>query len=312
MDRLFAMQVFVRVAECGSFSRAAQSLDVANATVTTCVRNLERHLNVMLINRDTRRLRLTEAGQTYLERVRVLLDGVARTEEDLRAQVSELRGWLHIETTISLGHVLLCPRLPEFAKRYPDITAVVTLTNHPHNVIERAIDVAIRVGHVEDGDLVARPLHDCRYLVCCAPSVAGTLPAHPGQLNPRQCIGHLENDRSSILPWSLENAEEKVHIQPDGPLHINSSYDVLEAARAGMGAAYVLDVLAQGHLANGSLVRVYPEWTSAVKTLYVVMPKSRVGSAKVKALSDFLFETIGAQNLPCTRQSVGVKARGRK
>lgn len=306
------MEVFVRVAECGSFSRAAESLDMANATVTTCVRNLERHLDVVLINRDTRRLRLTEEGQLYLQRARVLLESVSRTEEELRSHIGKLGGRLHVETPISLGHALLCPALPEFAKRYPDISAAVSLTNQPHHIIERAIDVAIRMDHVEDADLVARPIYESRYLVCCAPALAATLPAHPGSLDPRHCIGILPEDRRFTNPWRLKKGDDELELRPDGPLHFNSSDAVLMAAKAGVGVTCTLDVFANRYLAEGSLVQVYPDWETSLKTFYVVMPKSRVGSAKVKAFIDFLFEVFDAQKRPSSRQAVGVKALGKR
>ncbi len=306
------MEVFVRVAECGSFSRAAESLDLANATVTTCVRNLERHLDVTLINRDTRRLRLTEEGQTYLLRAREVLQAVARSEEEIRSQVGELRGRLHIETPISLGHALLCPALPVFAQRYPDISAVVTLTNQPHHIIERAIDVAIRMDHVEDADLVARPIYESRYVVCCTPEVAARLPPHPRELDPRGCIGILPEERRFTNPWLLEKDGEKLEIRPDGPLHFNSSDALLLAAQRNVGVTCVLDVFVNSHLIDGSLVQVYPEWTTPVKTFYVVMAKSRVGSAKVKAFTDFLFEVFDGQRRPSSRAAVGVKALGRR
>jgi LysR family transcriptional regulator, regulator for bpeEF and oprC len=312
MDRLWATEVFVRVAECGSFSRAAESLDLANATVTTCVRNLERHLGVTLINRDTRRLRLTEEGGIYLTHARELLQAAARAEEEVRTHAGELRGRLHIETTIALGHALLSPRLPEFAKRYPEIAAAVTLSNQPHNLIERDIDVAIRVSHVEDADLVARPLCDIRYVICCAPGLAATLPAHPADLNRRQCIGNLTEQRYSVDPWRLTKGDETLELRPDGALHFNNGADQVMAARAGVGVVHVPDVLANVFLADGSLVQVYPDWGAAMKTLYVVIPKSRVGSAKVKAFTDFLFEVLEAQHRPSKLQMVKVKARGRR
>jgi LysR family transcriptional regulator for bpeEF and oprC len=310
IDRLWAMEVFVRVAECGSFSRAAESLDLANATVTTCVRNLERHLDVTLINRDTRRLRLTEEGQTLLLRARELLEAVARTEDEIRSQVGELRGRLHIETPISLGHALLCPALPNFALRYPDITTAVTLSNEPHHVIERAIDVAIRMDHVEDADLVARPIYESRYVVCCTPQVAASLPAHPGELDRRRCIGILAEDRRFVNPWSLKQGEEAIEIRPDGPLHFNSSDALLMAAQRGVGVVCVLDVFVNAQLADGSLVQVYPQWATASKIFYVVMAKSRVGSAKVKAFTDFLFEVFDSQRRPSGHGVIGVRALG--
>jgi LysR family transcriptional regulator, regulator for bpeEF and oprC len=310
MDRLWAMEVFVRVAECGSFSRAAESLDLANATVTTCVRNLERHLDVTLINRDTRRLRLTEEGQLYLARVREVLEAVSRTEEEIRSQVGELRGRLHIETPISLGHALLCPALPAFARRYPAISAAVTLSNQPHHIIERGIDIAIRMDHVEDADLVARPIYESRYVLCCAPELVRTLPAHPGELDRRRCIGILPEERRFTNPWPLRKGDEELEIRPDGPLHFNSTDALLIAAEAGVGLTCVLDVFANARLAEGKLVQVYPEWQTTTKNFYVVMAKSRVGSAKVKAFTDFLFEVFDSQRRPSGRQAIGVKALG--
>jgi LysR family transcriptional regulator for bpeEF and oprC len=310
IDRLWAMEVFVRVAECGSFSRAAESLDLANATVTTCVRNLERHLDVTLINRDTRRLRLTEEGQTFLVRARELLESVARTEDEIRSQVGELRGRLHVEIPISLGHALLCPALPQFAQRYPDISTAVTLTNQPHHLIERAIDIAIRMDEVEDADLVARPICESRYVLCCAPQLAAKLPKDPGDLNRRQCIGILPEERRFANPWVLTKGEESIEIRPDGPMHFNSSDALLMAARLGAGVTCVLDVFVNRHLVDGSLVQLYPEWTTPVKTFYVVIAKSRVGSAKVKAFTDFLFEVFESQPRPSGRGVVGIRALG--
>ncbi|MBU1361375.1 MAG: LysR family transcriptional regulator [Gammaproteobacteria bacterium] len=306
------MEVFVRVAECGSFSRAAESLDLANATVTTCVRNLERHLDVTLINRDTRRLRLTEEGQMFLLRARDLLESVARTEEEIRSQVGQLRGRLHIETPISLGHALLCPALPDFAKRYPEISTAVTLSNQPHHVIERGIDVAIRMDQVEDADLIARPIYEGSYIVCCAPDLVGTLPAHPDELDRRRCIGILPEERRFVNPWLLRKGEERVEIRPDGPLHFNSSDALLMAAQRGAGVTCVLDVFVNSQLADGTLVQVYPEWETAVKTFYVVMAQSRVGSAKVKAFTDFLFDVFATQRRPSGHSVVGVRPIGKR
>ncbi|KWT97046.1 MULTISPECIES: LysR family transcriptional regulator [unclassified Variovorax] len=304
------MEVFVRVAECGSFSRAAESLDLANATVTTCVRNLERHLDVTLINRDTRRLRLTEEGQTFLLRARELLEAVSRTEDEIRSQVGQLRGRLHVEMPISLGHALLCPALPEFAKRYPEISTALTLTNQRHHVIERGIDLAIRMDQVEDADLIARPIYEGRYVVCCAPELVASLPAHPGDLDRRKCIGILPEERRFVNPWPLKKGEEEIEIRPDGPLHYNSSDALLIAAERGVGVTCVLDVFVNRQLADGTLVQVYPEWDTAVKTFYVVMAKSRVGSAKVKAFTDFLFEVFASQRRPSGRSVVSVRAIG--
>jgi LysR family transcriptional regulator for bpeEF and oprC len=312
MDILWAMKVFVRVAETGSFSRAAETLDVANPTATTSVRNLERHLRVTLIDRTTRRFRLTEQGQRYLVRAREALETIARAEEEARLTKSEMSGRLHIETTIGLGQSLLSPQLPVFARRYPEITTAVWLGNQPQNLIEEAIDVALRVGYVEDADVVARPVCDLQYVLCCSPGVAATLPAHPAELDPRLCIGNLSEERHSVRPWRLSHDGETIELRPNGPLHFNSGADELVAAKAGMGVACVLDMLTHDHIDNGSLIQVYSEWCATErKTLYVVVPKSRLGSAKVKAFTDFLFEILENQRRPRNGQMMIQTKRAR-
>jgi LysR family transcriptional regulator for bpeEF and oprC len=306
------MEVFVRVAECGSFSRAAESLDLANATVTTCVRNLERHLDVTLISRDTRRLRLTEEGMLYLPKARQLLQFVNQAEEEVRERTGELRGNLHIETPISIGHSLLCPALPTFAKRHPDISTAITLTNQPHNLIERAIDVAIRMDHVEDADLVARPVYEAKYVVCCTPQIAARLPSDPAKLDPRQCLGVLNGERRHANAWQLEQGGSKFEIRPGGPLHFNSSDALLAAALAGVGVVNILDIFVHRALESGALVRVYGDWNAGVKTFYAVMIKDRATSAKVRAFTDFLMEVLDSERRPSATRAVSVRALGKR
>lgn len=313
MDRLWAMEVFTRVAECASFSRAAESLDLANATVTACVRNLERHLNVTLIHRDTRRFRLTEEGEVYLVRARELLRSVTRAEDEVRSQPSALRGPLHIEVPISLGQGLLAPALAAFAQRYPEISLAVTLSNQPHNLIERAIDVAVRFGQVEDGDLVARPLYEVRYVVCGAPNVVRALPDHPSELDPRLCMGMLPEESRFASPWQFERGQDKVVLQPQGPLHFNNGDVAMIAAEQGVGLVYVPDVFVDPHLEAGTLVRAYPDWTLwPVRMYYVVTAKDRANSAKVRAFTEFLFEVFDSARRPSSHLSVTVKKLRRR
>ena len=312
MDRLWAMEVFVRVAECGSFSRAAEALDLANATVTTCIRNLERHLGVTLIHRDTRRLHLTEDGTLFLVRAREVLEKVELAESEVQTRLGELRGPLHIETPISIGHALLCPTLPKFAERHPGISTIVTLTNQPHHLIERAIDVAIRMDRVEDAELVARPIYEASYALCCAPAVAAKLPVHPGELDPRLCFGILPEERRQSNPWQLERDGETVVVRPDGPLHFNSSDGVLQAACQGAGVAHVLDVFANRHIKSGELVQVYGDWTTTTKTFYAVVAKPRASSTKVRAFIDFLTEVLDSERRPSLNRPVLVRAIGKR
>lgn len=313
MDKLWAMTVFARVADAGSFSRAAEALDMANASVTTCIRGLERELGVTLLHRDTRRLRLTEEGEVYLGHARQILQSVETAEADVQTRVGALSGRLSIEAPISFGHALLCPELPRFAERYPGIETSVTLTNQPHHLIERAIDVAIRMDQVEDAEFIARPIFETDYIVCCSPQLAATLAPHPAQLDPRRCLGLLPEERPVSTLWRLASeGEPGVEIRPQGSLHFNSSDALVGAAVDGVGVALVLDIFARKALAEGRLVRLYPDWYAGRKTFFAVTTRARLGAAKVRAFTDFLEEIMAAgQQRPSPNRTVAVRGAPR-
>jgi LysR family transcriptional regulator for bpeEF and oprC len=148
-------------------------------------------------------------------------------------------------------------------------------------------------------------------VLCCSPEIAASLPKHPRELDAQLCIGNLSEERYTVRPWHLSHAGETIQIRPDGCLHFNSGADELVAARAGIGVACVLDVVAGGCFSEGTLVQVYPEWTAEeTRTLYVVAPKSRAATAKVKAFTDFLFEMVAKQQRPPRpKQIVPVRRR---
>lgn len=308
MDRLRAMEVFVRVAECGSFSRAAESLDLANATVTACIHNLEQHLRVSLITRNSRGLRLTEEGEMYLPRARELLRSLAHAEDAVQSQRSALQGALRVECTIQMGQTILSPLLPAFTQRYPDISISVTLTNKPHNLIESAIDVAVRYGWVEEADLVARPLLEVRSVICGRPDIVRSLPEHPADLDPKICIGNMIGESPVPTVWHLERGESKVVIEPRGRLHFNDAVMARAAAQGGAGLAYTPELYARPYFESGALERAYPDWQSPPRTIYFVTTKDRASSAKVRAFMDFVFDSLDPWRERSLRAPVLVKA----
>lgn len=290
MDVLSAMEVFVRVAECGSFSRAAESLDQGKATVTTSVRNLEKHLGVILINRDTRRMRLTEEGVAYLEGARTLLTSVNRTEDELRAMAGKLRGQLHILTSTSIGHAFLCPNLHAFSSAHPDLNVALTLGHALQDLSDVVWFDAMIGDHPGDADaFVASPICETRHAVYCTPAFAGRLPPHPRDLDPRWCVGELALEQDEVRPWALTRGVDALQLVPAGSLLFSDSSQVLEAAVAGIGVACATDLLAQPYLASGALIKAYPDWIGAPQPLYLVIPKARFGAAKVQAFAQFVF-----------------------
>ncbi|WPB55923.1 LysR family transcriptional regulator [Xylophilus sp. GOD-11R] len=293
MDLLSAMEVYVRVAECRSFSRAAESLDQANAATTTWVRNLERHLGVTLINRDTRRFGLTEEGQAYLLHAREILARVARADDEVRRRAGRPAGRLHLQASVSLGSALLCPRLPDFAKAYPGIRTSLSLGSAAGRSTDQAFDVALRLDATPEPDLLTESVCESAHVVCFAPSWKGVLPPHPRDIEPRACIGVLQPGQPASRPWEFIRGDESVQVRPGGALHFNSGHDALAAALAGVGVACVLDLLACHHLRSGALVRAYADWQMPVRVLHFVSPRSRAGSPQVRAFTEFFGQSIG-------------------
>lgn len=312
MDKLSAMEVFVRVMECGSFSRAAESLDLANATVTASLRNLEQHLGVTLIQRNTRHLRLTDEGEIFLPKCLEILRSVAQSESVIKLQSREIAGMLRVESPFGIGQTILCPMLPELCRRHPGLSVAVNLTNEPHNLIERATDVAIRMDRVEHADLVARPIYEARYVVCGAPSLVSQLQhVDPADLDPKLCLGLFKEHYQSPNQWELKRGDQSLEITPKGPLYFNNTAALIQAAVANMGLIYVLDIFVVDHFAQGTLKPLFRDWNTSVRTFYAVTVKSRFTSPKIRAFIDFLLEIFDPNQRPNIKTRIDIGS-GRK
>lgn len=299
MDRLWAMQVFVRVVECGSFRRAAESLNKANATITSCIRNLEQHLNVVLIQRNTKFLHLTEEGQVFFERCVRLLKDVAEAEAEVKGRVSEVSGDVRVEMPLAIGHDLLGAALPQFLQEHPKLSVNMILTNDPRNIIERGTDVAIRMDAVEGADLVARFLYQSPYIVCGSPQfiTRNAIPDRPADLDGKLCLGMLIEGRYIPQPWKFTRNTEKVVVEPAGPVHHNNTHSLIQAAQQDLGLICVLDVYVKKQLASGQLQQLYTDWTLPSRTFYAVTPKARFIPPKSRAFIKFLSDTLHQEPL---------------
>ncbi|MGH8844941.1 MAG: LysR family transcriptional regulator [Advenella sp.] len=307
MDRLWGMEVFMRVMECGSFSRAAESLDLANATVTSSLRNLEKHLGVTLIQRNTRHLHLTEEGRLFLPRCQEILKSVAQAESDVKINANDIAGPLRIEAPFAIGQSLICPALIEFTKRHPDLSVSVTLTNHPQKLIERGTDVAIRMDRIEDADLVARPIYEAKYVICGDPALIESMQtSHPRQIDPKCCLGLFEEGYNTPFPWILRQGDNEFTIKPQGVLNFNNTQALIQAARQGQGLIHVVDIFVADLISQGELVQLFPDWETKIRTFHAVTVKSRFTSPKIRAFIDYLLEVFDASRRPSVKTLVEV------
>ena len=169
MDRLHSMEVFRRVAEEGGFSAAGRILGLSKSVVSKQVQALEQHLGVRLLNRTTRRLSLTEAGQRYLERCVTILDELEDAERAITELTANPRGILRINVPVSFGLLHMTPLLPEFLRRYPEMEVEVTLNDRFVDLVDEGFDAAVRITQLEDSTLMARRLAPCTSWLCASP-----------------------------------------------------------------------------------------------------------------------------------------------
>jgi len=313
MDKLWAMEVFVRVMECGSLSRAAQSMDLANATVTSSLRNLEKYLGATLIQRNSRHLHLTEEGRLFLPRCQEILGSVARAEAEVKSLATNISGPLRVEVPFAIGQNLLCPALAELTRRHPGLTVSLTLSNSPHSLVERATDVAIRMDRVEDADLVGRPVYEAKYLVCGTPAtVAALRAATPRDLDPGCCLGLFSEGSHTPNPWVFTRDGDEVIVRPQGPLNFNNTESLIVSALQGAGLIHVLDIFVADLIAEGKLVPLFPDWQTGKRTFYAVTVRSRFVAPKVRAFIDFLLEIFDPRSRPDIKTIVPIGLDRRK
>jgi len=291
MDRLQSMDVFRWVVDLGSFSRAADRLDMSRAAVTGHVAALENRLGLRLLNRTTRKLALTDDGAAYLDHVRRVLADVEETEGVLTAGRTLPRGVLRIDLPVAIGRQFVVPALPRFAAQYPDLKVIAILDDRRTDLIEAGIDAAVRMGPLEDSSLVARRVYEAGFVVCASPdylALQGT-PETPADLERHNCLGLYAVSRGQVLDWAFEKGGERVSFTPGGALSISNAEALLDAAVAGAGIVMLLDMMASRWIASGALRPLLQDWQRGDRyPISVVYPQNRHLSAKVRVFSDFV------------------------
>ncbi|MDQ1830692.1 LysR family transcriptional regulator [Massilia scottii] len=288
MDRITAMRVFVEVAGSGSFSASADKLDMSRAMVTRYVSEMEKWLGTRLLQRTTRRVTLTDAGETCLRRSQQMLSLSENMEEET-ASSGELRGLLRVTCSLSFGHAQLAQALVRFTVRHPRLKIDLNLNEGALNLVEARIDLAIRISGEPSPLLIARPLAQCDSLLVASPAylAAHGAPATPQELEQHRCLSHANVGRSI---WSFARDGEAVQVGVISYFSANDATALLASAVAGGGIAMLPTYLVNPVVASGELVRVLPQWRVPALTIYAIYPSRRQLSPAVRALLDFLVE----------------------
>ena len=295
MDTLTGMRLFAEVVDAGSFSAAGRRLGLAASSVSRQVNGLEDTLNARLLNRSTRSLSLTHAGEVYYERVRRILSEVAETNAAVAQLEASPRGLLRVNAPVVFGRRHIAPHIAEFLERFPDVSIDLTLTDHFVDVIESGADVVVRVGGLNDSSLIARRLAPNRRVLVASPAYLERYgaPETPQDLQDHRCLVYKLH--VSMAEWMIRDPEGQSHsVKVRGPLTANNAEALHSAAIDGLGIALLPTWTVGRHVRTGELARLLPGYeadlTNEETAIHAIYPHARHLSAKVRAYVDFLVE----------------------
>ncbi|MFN0315468.1 MAG: LysR family transcriptional regulator [Burkholderiales bacterium] len=304
MDRLLAMQTFVRVVESGSFSAVAREVQTTQSAVSKQVAALERALGAKLLSRTTRSLALTEEGERYFEQARRLVAEIAEAESALAQGERQLSGWLRVAASVGYGRLKLLPIVRTFLAKYPGVKVDLRLNDGFIDLVEQGIDVAVRIGELADSSLVARRVGSTQRVLIASRGYVRSLrkglkaPATPQDLAQHNCIVYTELATQNAWsftagPGAPVDVGTTVTLRAQGNLQTNSSEVIRAAVLSGMGIGYSPTWLFDEEMASGELRLLLPDWPAAPIPVHLVSPGQRRHSTKVKAFADHFIATHG-------------------
>ncbi|HKR44562.1 MAG TPA: LysR family transcriptional regulator [Paraburkholderia sp.] len=292
MDRLREMEVFVAIVERGSFSAASEKFGLSRAAVSRAVNSLETRLGAQLLARTTRSVRPTDAGVAYLEACRKLLDGITDAESHIATNLANPVGTLTITAPVQLGQRFIAPLVNAYTLRYPDVSVNAVYLDRPTRLLEEGVDIAIRIGHLEDSSTFAVSLGSVRRQTFASPAyLAGHgEPMHPRDLAGHHCVSFTGVSQPFEWIFYENNAKIPVRLQPR--LIVNLAPAAISAAQDGVGITQLLSYQAATEVSSGNLVpilRAYEPESVPVSLLHV---ERRGTSGKIRSFVEFVTETL--------------------
>lgn len=305
MDRIDAMQAFVRVVETGSFTRAAETLGLGRTTVTQLVQQLETRLRVKLLNRTTRKVAATADGAAYYERVVRLLADIDDAETGLSTASASPRGRLRVDVPSPLATIVLIPALPGFHAAYPDMQLDMGVSDRAVDMIDERVDCVVRGGEITDPSLVARRVGDLSMGVYAAPAYLARagMPDHPQALedSKHHVVGYRSARTGKVLPYMMRRGDEDLQIQARHVLAVDDGNAYLAAGLSGLGILWLPDYMAERHVETGALVRLFEDWTLAPMPLSIAYPPNRHVSRKLRVFIEWVATVLARDPVTAPR-----------
>jgi DNA-binding transcriptional LysR family regulator len=288
MDSLDLIRTFREVASHGSFSRAADKLDVSKATVSKYISELETRLGVRLLNRSTRAVSLTDAGSLLLERSKPMMEMFETTQAEVQEHASRPTGRLRISAPLSAGQGDLPKMLCEFMSRYPDVSISLQLSSRDIDMAEEGIDLALHFGPIEDENLIVRKLVRRNLVVCASPQYwkKRGKPTHPGELAGHDALTLTKLGAHPQWRFEVDGKPFDVPVRPR--MDATDAAPLIQVAMLGFGVIYMGEMLVRSHVDQGALVPVLEDYTRSDMWLSAAYLQRRHNSAALRALLDFL------------------------
>jgi len=288
MDRMLGMQLFIRVVETGSFSKASVDLGITQPTATKHVAALEKRLGARLFHRSTRGVTPTEIGSLYYEKCLLIVREMEEADNLATLQQSQTRGTLRISTSVAFGRRVMVPLMIEFMREHPALQIDLGFDDRYVNLVEQGVDLAIRMGQLADSSLGASYLGVNPWVLVASPTYLG---AHGTPVHPSELAGHAALIYSTVQGderWRFAGRGETVQVPVQGPLRSNNLSALLAAARAGLGVAALPWYVAHASVKDGTVQPLLADWSLPSQAIHVVFPSPRLVPAKVTRLMTWL------------------------
>lgn len=293
MDRLVAMKQFATVVETGSFSAAARRLNMGQPAVSKAIANLEEYLGVRLLTRTTRAQHLTEAGQRYYERARVVLDEADEAESAAREAATSLAGRLRLAAPPTYAALHILPRLSEFLDTHPDLSIDLILDDRWVDLIEQGVDLAIRLGKPADSSLVARRLGSSQRILVASSAYLDRMgaPRTPEDLLAHRVVAYSQFEGATAWSFTRGTAAVSIAVQPT--LRVSAAEGMRSCILAGLGIGMGSRLMFTPELAAGTVRPVLTEWGLSTLDVWAMFPSGRKSSRRARAFVDWLEVVVG-------------------
>ncbi len=291
MDKVKAMQTFVRIVEANSFTKAAETLNLPRAALTATMQKLEAFLGAQLLQRTTRRLSLTPDGAAYYKQCIEILGAIETAELSFRGpDAGRPKGTLRVDLPATLGRNVVLPRIGQFHADYPDVGLTISLRDRLVDLTEEGTDCALRVGQLQDSALVGRQIGTMRFVVCAAPAYLarhGT-PRTIADLAGHRSVVHVSGRTGRAFDWELMDGGKPVKVDLSGPIAVNDADAYVACALQGLGLVQAATYQVRAHLASGALVQVLRASPPTAMPVSLLYPQGRMAAPKLKVFADWL------------------------